>query len=290
MRDKLLSALSKGLMLFDGGMGTQLQTMGLEIGQPPEGWNFLYPDKIAMVHERYCRAGAQILTTNSFGASPYKLQKGGIAESAYKVNKLAAEIARRAAGEDIFVAGSVGPTGALLLMDEISEEEMLNGFGEQVRGLADGGADVIIIETMSDLQEARIALKAVRQACRLPVIVSMTFQPGQRGYRTMMGTDIPTVVQTLEADGADIIGTNCGVGMEAAIEIVAEMRQFTHLPLLAEPNAGLPQLQDGRTVYRESADTMAKRVPELVRAGAQLIGGCCGTTPEHIAAFRQFLK
>ncbi|MBN2356763.1 homocysteine S-methyltransferase family protein [candidate division KSB1 bacterium] len=290
MKKDLFSVLERGPMLFDGGIGTQLQALGLAVGEIPETWNMLYPEKVFSVHDRYCKAGAEILTTNTFGATPFKLKKGGVELTAYQVNKSAAVLAAKAAGDSVYVAGSIGPTGALLMMGEIDESELLSGFTEQARGLADGGAYVLIIETMSDIKEATIALQAVRQACALPAIVSMSFEPGRQGYRTMMGVDIPTAVKTLEAQGADIIGTNCGVGIDHAIEIVAEMRKHTSRPLLAEPNAGLPQLQQGRTVYLETAEAMAEKIPHLLNAGANLVGGCCGTTPEHITAFRMAMK
>jgi 5-methyltetrahydrofolate--homocysteine methyltransferase len=281
--------LNSGPVLFDGGFGTQLQKEGLPVGVVPEQWNLLKPDIIEKIHRDYIHAGAMVLTTNSFGGSPYKLKNAGLELECYSLNKAAASLARRAAGPSAFVAGSIGPTGALLLMGDISPEDMITGFEMQVEGLVEGGADVIIVETMSDLDEALNALKAVRNVAELPVIVSMTFEPGQNGFRTMMGVDVSTAAKTLELAGADIIGTNCGIGIDNAIEIITIMRQNTRLPILAEPNAGLPHIVDGRTVYAETPEGMAEKLTDLISAGAQLVGGCCGTTPEHIQAFRKKL-
>lgn len=278
----------RGVLLFDGGIGTQLQLRGLPVGESPEKWNLENPDAVKAVHQAYMSAGADFVTTNSFGGSPFKLKSSGLEDKAREINYIAAAIAKEAVdGSNTRVAGSVGPTGAMLLMGDISEEQMLEGFALQVEALKEGGADVIIIETMSDLDEASVALKAARQACKLPVIVSMTFEPGAQGFRTMMGVDIETAATRLTREGADVLGTNCGVGIDNAVEIVKELRRSTKLPLLAEPNAGLPQLKDGQTIYMESPEMMAERLPALIAAGASIVGGCCGTTPEHTALFRE---
>ncbi len=289
MKKSILDAAREGVILFDGGIGTELQALGLPIGQAPEGWNLQHPDRVAQVHQAYVNAGAHVLTTNTFGGSPHKLTSAKIVEDAGLINRRAAEIARKCAGEKVWVAGSMGPSGAMLMMEEVSEEELFQGFLIQAENLVRGGADCIIIETMSDLQEALIALRAAKQVCGVPVIASLTFAAGQRGYRTMMGVDTTAAVPALSQAGADVLGCNCGTGAEDAIEIIKEMRKQTNLPLLAEPNAGLPQYVDGRTVYKESPEIMAGKIPALIAAGANFIGGCCGTTPAHIAAFQACL-
>ncbi|MBN2000392.1 homocysteine S-methyltransferase family protein [candidate division KSB1 bacterium] len=283
MRD-FLTAIQSNLFLFDGGFGTQLQKYNLPSGQVPEMWNLEKPQVIEQVHREYVEAGAMAVTTNSFGGSPFKL-KCSDKDLCVRINKAAAENARRAAGEKVYVAGSVGPTGAILMMGDISEQEMYDGFKIQIQGLRDGGADIVIIETMSDLQEAIIALCAAKEF-DLPIILSMTFEPGNRGFRTMMGIDIQTFVREAGENGADVVATNCGTGIEKAIEITREMRRNTELPILCEPNAGLPRVQDGQTVYLETPSTMAVLIPQLIEAGAGLVGGCCGTTPEHIRLFK----
>ncbi len=289
MRD-FLKTIEQGVFLFDGGIGTQLQAHGLKVGESPEKWNLERPQVVEQIHANYVAAGARAVTTNTFGGSPHKLKSEGLADKVVELNRAAAQLARKAAGNRVFVAGSVGPTGALIMMGELSPEEMRRGFEQQVRGLIEGGADVIIIETMSDLDEAKLALEAAKNVSDLPVIVSMTYEPGARGFRTMMGVDIATAVQVLEEAGADVLGTNCGTGIDKAIEIVAEMRQHTTRPILAEPNAGLPKLVDGRTVYEETPERMAGKLPELIKAGANIVGGCCGTTPEHIKLFSKIIS
>ena len=289
MTRDFLSAIKRGPLLFDGAIGTQLQAKGLPVGEAPEKWNLELPESVREVHEEYVRAGADAVTTNSFGASPYKLKNLSLDSRAFELNMAAARIARKAAGDAVFVAGSVGPTGALLMMGEVGEAEILAGFETQIQGLVRGGADIIIIETMSDLVELELALKAGKNTTDLPLIASMTYGPGAKGYRTMMGVDIKTAVRASEKNGADMIATNCGVGIDSAIEIIEEMRSVSDLPILAEPNAGLPKLVDGKTVYEETAEKMAEKIPLLLVAGARVIGGCCGTTPEHIRMFREVI-
>jgi len=283
------NAIKRGPLLFDGAIGTQLQARGLAVGDVPETWNLEHPDSVQEVHQEYVRAGADVVTTNSFGASPYKLKNISLDNRTLDLNIAAAVIARKAAGDTGFVAGSVGPTGAILMMGEVTEAEILAGFETQIRGLVQGGVDVIIFETMIDLSELKLALKAGQNTTDLPLIASMTYEPGAQGYRTMMGVDIKSAVQVSEENGADLVATNCGVGIESAIDIIGEMRSVTDLPILAEPNAGLPKLVDGNTVYDETAEKMAEKIPLMLVAGAQLLGGCCGTTPEHIRMFRKVI-
>lgn len=282
-----LATLKQGIFLFDGGLGTQLQDHGLAIGEAPEKWNLDHPEIVEGIHRAYSESGAMAITTNSFGASPWRLKKNGMESGAYEVNKAAARLAARAANDSVFVAGSVGPTGAILMMGEISEAEMLAGFETQISGLVDGGAEIIIVETMSDIEEIKLAIKAAKTVCRLPVIASMTFEPGLRGFRTMMGVDILTAVSELEIAEADVVGTNCGIGIDRAIEIVVEMRRHTSLPILAQPNAGLPKLTEGGTTYVETPEIMASKLQLLIDGGARIVGGCCGTTPRHIEFFRK---
>ncbi len=290
MKTEILTAVKEGAILFDGAIGTQLQARGLAIGSSPESWNRLHPDLVASVHRTYLQAGAQVLTTNTFGGSPHKLFTDGVEGDPEEINRLAAAIAREAAGDQAWVAGSIGPTGTMLMMGEVGEEEILEGFLCQARGLATGGADLIVIETMSDLTEALLALKAARTVCDLPVFVSLTFSPGQRGYRTLMGVDVSQAAAALAKAGAAVMGCNCGTGIDDAIHIVREIAVSWKGPVLAEPNAGLPQLIDGKTSYQETPEKMAARLPELIGAGAVFVGGCCGTTPDHIRAFHHQLK
>ena len=192
VKKDFLAKLREGIFLFDGGLGTELQAKGLPVGEKPEHWNWEHPEIVEQIHRSYAAAGAQAVTSNSFGASPHKLKSSGQEQSVHEINKVAVQLVRRGVGDEVFVAGSVGPTGAVLMMGEISESEVLSGYETQIRGLVDGGADIIIIETMSDIEEAKLAIKAAKSSCRLPIIATMSFEPGARGFRTIMGIDILT--------------------------------------------------------------------------------------------------
>ncbi len=290
-RDDFIKRVQEGILLFDGAIGTQLQAKGLKVGEAPEVWNLEHPDWVKAIHRSYVEAGAQVLTTNSFGGSRYKLEKTGLGEKMAEINRRAAAIAKEAAGGDVWVAGSVGPTGEFLQpLGTIPPEEMKACFRLQVESLIEGGADLIIVETMSDLEEASLAVQAARELGDFPVIGSMTFNPVKQGYRTMMGVDIPSSVSRLLDEGADVVGSNCGNGIDDFIKIVAEMRACTDRPILAEANAGLPELVDGKTVYRETPDMMASKLGPLLDAGADIVGGCCGTTPDHIRRFVEVIS
>lgn len=275
----------KKILVSDGAWGTMLQTMGLQPGECPEEWNVSHPDQVRSIADAYIRSGAEMVLTNTFGGSPYKLSNFGNQDHAYELNRAGAQLSRDAAGEDIIVAGSVGPTGKFLEpLGEVSSVQMQDNFRIQIKGLADGGADTILIETMSDLGEAIAAVRASKLVCDLPIIVTMTFEKGKQGYRTMMGVSIQQAVETLLKAGVDLVGTNCGNGIEQVIEIISEMRQFTDKFLVAHPNAGIPKLVGDKTIFDQTPLEMAKHVPALAKAGANIIGGCCGTNPEHIAA------
>ena len=289
-RSAFIDQLKEDVFLFDGGIGTQLQDKGLGVGDAPESWNLEHPEWVEEIHKNYVAVGAQAVTTNSFGGSGAKLEKAGLGDKVYAVNFQAAAIARKGASEDALVAGSVGPTGEFLEpLGTMKPEEMKSDFKVQIKALIDGGADLIIIETMTALDEILLAVEAARETGDVPVIGSMTFDPTKVGYRTMMGVDIPSAVKALVDAGVDVIGSNCGNGIDNFIDIVKEIRSETDLPVLAEANAGLPELVDGKTVFRETPEMMASKLTALIDAGANLVGGCCGTTPEHITAFKTVL-
>lgn len=290
-RKVFLNRVQAEILLFDGAIGTQLQARGLNTGELPERWNLENPDAVMAVHREYVEAGAAVITTNSFGGSRLKLEKGGISTDFEKFNVQAARLAKEAAGEAALVAGSVGPTGEFLEpLGQVKPEVMKQVFQEQIEGLVKGGADLIIIETMMALDEAALAVEAARSAGAIPVIASMTFEKGKQGYRTMMGVDIPSAVKGLIERGADVVGSNCGNGIDGFIDLVKTMRSVSNSPIIAEANAGMPQLIEGRTVYNETPDMMARKLPALIGAGANIVGGCCGTTPEHIKRFRELLQ
>jgi len=287
---KILDKLAtERVLVSDGAWGTFLHQKGLKADECPELWNMNRPDDVQEIASSYVEAGADIILTNSFGASPIKLEGYGLEAQTQVLNRRAAEISKQAAADRALVMGSIGPTGKMVMMGEVSPQEVFKGFIEQTMGLADGGADGIVIETMTDPEEARIAIEAVKKASELDVACTFTFSKNQDGvYRTMMGTDLEAYLEMAKLAGADIIGANCGNGTAGMIDIVKEIRTLDpDIPVLVHANAGLPIYQDGKTVFPESANDMASQIEELVAAGANIVGGCCGTTPEHI---RQIVK
>ncbi len=280
-------------LLVDGAMGTFLQALGLQPGDCPELWCITHPDEVRDIHRRYREAGSDVVECNSFGGSRYKLQHYGLELRVGEINGAAASLAREIAGEDGHVLGSIGPTGAFLEpYGEATEEAFFEAFAEQAMALEAGGADAVILETMSALEECCVALRAVKECTRLTAIASLTFDPQrQGGFASMMGVRPADFARAAVAAGADVVGSNCGVGPEPMAAILRELRAAAPgVPLLAMPNAGMPTLEDGRTVFKQTPEDMARACLELRTAGAALIGGCCGTTPEHVAAMRRALK
>ncbi len=272
------------LLAGDGGMGSLLQERGLEPGACPELWNAERPDQVRAVMRQYRDAGAELLETNSFGGSPHKLGAYGLDNRCEELNRAAAAVGREAAGDAALVVGSIGPTGALLEpYGPLTEAEARAGFDRQAGALAEGGADALCVETMIDMREAAVAVRSAA-ATGLPVLATMTFESTVRGPFTIMGVDVATAARELTAAGASVVGTNCGTGPEPMLEIVRALRAQTSVPILVQPNAGLPELRRGEVHYPESPDGMAGYVPAFVAAGAAIVGGCCGSTPEHVRA------
>ncbi|HOK73586.1 MAG TPA: homocysteine S-methyltransferase family protein [Bacteroidales bacterium] len=287
----ILDEIKTRVLLCDGAWGTLLQQKGLQPGECPELWNLTRRDDVLDIARSYIEAGADIIETNSFGGSRIKLSQYGLDDKASLINETAASISREAAGPDRHVAGSIGPTGKILMTGDITADELYEAFSEQATALEKGGADIIIIETMSDAEEAAIAVKAAKENTHCTVIATMTFNPAPDGtYYTIMGVTPADMIRILREAGADIIGSNCGNGTEVLTGVARAIREADReVPLIIQPNAGVPQLIDGKTIFPESPEIMSSFVPELVSIGVNIIGGCCGTTPEHIKAMARKL-
>jgi 5-methyltetrahydrofolate--homocysteine methyltransferase len=284
-----LAALQAGeVLVSDGATGTMLQGMGLDCGQAPEAWLLEQPDKIRALHRAYVDAGSDLILTCSFGGTHFRLARHGLGERVVEVNRLAAELAREVAGNDVFVAGDMGPTGQLLgLRSKVTLEEMAEAFAQQAEGLVAGGVDFLVIETMSDLGEAKAAIAGAHLVTNLPVFCTFSFDTHGR---TMMGVKPE---QAAQAVGPLVqgIGANCGHDPVEYEGLIGAMHQAQPEAILwAKPNAGLPRLVGEETMYDATPEYMAEIALRLRRAGAQVIGGCCGTTPAHIAAIAAALR
>lgn len=277
-----MNLLGKGVVVLDGATGTELQKKGLPAGVCPEIWCLENPAVIREVHASYQKAGAQVVYTCTFGANRFKLRQYGVKKDVYLVNLELARLAREACGKKALVAGDIGPTGLFVEpFGGLAFDEAVEAFKEQARGLIDGGCDLIIIETMIDIQETRAALIAVKELSDIFTVTSMTYE---NDGHTLGGTPPPAALITLQSLGADAVGCNCSAGPEKMLEFVAAMKPYATVPILAKPNAGIPRLEGLTTVFDMDAATFAAFARKLAAAGANLVGGCCGTTPAHIAA------
>ena len=276
------------IQIFDGAIGTMLQNAGMKPGDCPELLNVTNPELVQKVHRAYFEAGSDIIETNTFGASKIKLAEYGLSDRMEEINRAAVQNVKIASGGKVKVAGAMGPTGGFIQpLGELDFDDVYQNYLEQAKVLAAAGADYILIETCIEIQEMRAALLAAKDACNLPVICQLSFS---EDGRTVTGTDPQSAAVILSAMGADVIGANCSLGPEQLVPIVRELAENCSCPISIQPNAGMPHLVDGKTVFPMMPEDFGKWAPELVKAGATFIGGCCGTTPEHIRAIKKALE
>jgi len=290
--DPFISRIERGrVLLADGAIGSLLMASDLPRGAAPESLNLSNPELLEQIARRYLEAGAEIIQTNTFGASPLKLAGYGLAGQATAINEAAVRSVRSAIGERAYVSASCGPSGRILKpYGDTEAQALFDSFQAQMKALVGAGADVICVETMSDVREARLAVEAARSvSLNIPVMATMTFEVSARGAFTIMGDTIEKACRELEAAGANLVGSNCGNGSRQMVAIAREFKKFTALPLLIQANAGVPELKAGVIHYPETPEFMAEASRELLAAGVAVIGGCCGTTPDHTRAMRRAL-
>jgi 5-methyltetrahydrofolate--homocysteine methyltransferase len=301
----LRERIKQGLFLLDGAMGTELIARGLEAGRCNDYLNIESPDVIFDIHRAYIQAGSDAILTNTFGANKYVLSRHGLADEVVKINTAGAKVARRAAGEEKYVLGDIGPAGEFLEpLGNVKPEGLSAAVAQQAKALLDGGVDGFILETMTAIDEATVAVEAVKSVCRLPVFVSFGFDQAGDSFRTMMGVDVESAVSKIVSLGVDAVGFNCGTAsLEGYVELaekfvwaikaLAKTRATSdkrRATIFAEPNAGRPELIEGRVIYKVSPENFAVMAEKIHSAGVTIIGGCCGTGPEHIKAMVKKLK
>jgi methionine synthase I (cobalamin-dependent) len=289
MHSVIEQLLAHGPVITDGAWGTQLQALGLGLGEFPDSWNLSHPAQVCQVAKAYVDAGSNIILTNTFGANRIRLAEQGLAGQAHQLNQRGVEISFEAAGNRAKVFASIGPSGKMLLNGDVTSEQLRQAFSEQAQALAQSGAHGLVVETMSDIEEAFIAVRAATET-GLPVVACMVFDSGKAKDRTLMGNTPEQMAQVLSESGADVIGANCGQGIAGFISICQRLHAATNRPIWIKPNAGLPKMIGDKPQYQVSADEFASFVPALVAAGASFLGGCCGTSPQFIKAIARELK
>lgn len=280
----LLESIAKGPLLLDGAMGSFLIAEGLQSGEIPELWNIENSEIITSIHKKYLDSGADAILTNTFGGSSLRLKEFGVEDRVEEIIINAVNNAKRATNGDKLIIGDIGPTGLFLPpVGNVQEADYFSSFQEQGQLLVNAGVDAILIETMSDLREAVQAVEAIRSFNdKIPIIATMTFDKKKKGYFTLMGNTPLESFRALEVAGANIVGANCTLNSADMVELVKEAVNLTQLPLLFQPNAGQPTVIQGQVVYPENPSEFAENITKIVNLGVKLVGGCCGTTPEHI--------
>ncbi|MBY9000689.1 MAG: homocysteine S-methyltransferase family protein [Candidatus Heimdallarchaeota archaeon] len=271
-------------MILDGAMGSRLIDLGLQPGIPPESWNTTHPEDIKQIHLEYFNAGSDIVLTNTFGGSRLKLEAHGHGDKVKEYNSKAVEIAKEVCPSNGYVAGDIGPSGKFLPpVGSASEVDFEKNFSEQTAILADAGVDLFFIETMVDIKEAEIAVRAAKQVSDVPIFASMTYKKTKRGFFTIMGNSAEQCSEILKKAGADAIGGNCTISSEDMIDLIPLIAHSTDLPVIAKPNAGQPQLVQGKTIYLSKPTEFASDILKTIKNGARIVGGCCGSNPKFIS-------
>ena len=279
------------ILTSDGAWGTYLFKKGLASGSCPEEWNLTHYDEVYEIAKSYVEVGSDIISTNSFGSNLFKLSQYGLQEKLSEICQTAVEISRKAAGSNKFVMASLGPTGKFLIMGDVTSEDLYDSFKQQAIAFEKGGADAVCIETFYALDEAEQAITAVKENTSLEIICTFTFDKSEYGFKTLMGITPQQMTESLIICGADIIGANCGSGFEDMIENVKKIREVSEkIPIVIQANAGMPVIENEQLIYSETPDKIKEIVPKLIDAGANIIGGCCGTTPEHIKVISEIVK
>lgn len=288
MHETIEQLLDKGPVVTDGAWGTELMKKGMKTGECPEIWNLTNPDKVAEVAASYVDAGSRVILTNTFGGNRFVLSRYSMEDKVGEINTKGVAISKKAAGDRALVFASIGPSGKMLITKDVTEDALQEAFRVQATAIKDAGADAIIIETMTDINEALIAINEAKST-GLPLVASMVFDAGKEKDRTMMGHTIEEMAEKFESAGVDVLGSNCGKGIEGFIPICRKMRNNTNLPIWIKANAGLPEYKNGETVYNTTPEEYAGHVLPLIENGANFIGGCCGTNPDFIRAINEKL-
>lgn len=292
MAGSILELIKEQTVLLDGGFGTELISRGFPQGACPELWNVENPEVVKEIHKNYYDAGSDAVLTNSFGGNKIKLQSHNLGNRCCELNRAAAIIANEVKPEGKYLGGSMGPTGKFLKpQGEFTEEEFEEAYAEQARGLTDGKADFLVIETQYDLKEALCALRGARETSDLPIFMTMTFNHHAKGFFTLMGNTIEQFVEEMEKENVPVVGSNCTLNSAEMADLVKVMREKTNLPILAQANAGQPSLsEEGKVAYSQGMEDYLSYIPQMAKNGANIIGGCCGTNPEYIQKMAEVLK
>ena len=286
-----LDLLKNNILLSDGATGTFLQSKGLEPGGCPELMNVEKEEAVIEMADRYFKSGSDFVLTNTFGGSPFMLKKYGYEDKVEEFNKKGAMIAKSVSPDGKFVFGSIGPTGEFIEpLGAVTEKEMSYGFERQINGLLEGGVDGIIFETQMAIEELVLGIKTAKKITNLPIIGSMVFDKGPRGFFTMMGVSPKKAADDIYNAGGDVIATNCGNGSEIMVDLANELKQSSKLPVMVQSNAGIPKIKNKKVIYDETPEFMIKNYQKFIDIGISIVGGCCGTTFDHIEAFRNLIN